>query len=108
MAKIGVTVVVLLCALVIQAFGKEKENSDRGKKESTSKDQREARSDDDKKGDKDKKDKHEDKDCDDQPQPPKDQGKVPAAPSGLRAEAVSLFQINLTWLGVSTGGGNHR
>lgn len=108
MAKIGVTVVVLLCALVIQAFGKEKENSDRGKKESTSKDQREARSDDskkrddDKKGDKDKKDKHEDKDCDDQPQPPKDQGKVPAAPSGLRAEAVSLFQINLTWTDNST------
>lgn len=36
------------------------------------------------------------------PKPPKDPVGVPAVPTGLTAEAVSLFQINLSWTDKST------
>jgi predicted phage tail protein len=48
-------------------------------------------------------DHHDPRDCDDDrhhhgnPKPPKDPVGVPAAPTGLTAEAISLFQVNLTW-----------
>jgi len=48
-------------------------------------------------------DHHDPRDCDDDrhhhgtPKPPKDPVGVPAVPTGLFAEAISLFQVNLTW-----------